>query len=158
MAYTIQFQSGQFEKRDRVFSYLQERIIKEGRFRATLIVGHKYGILPSIVIKPVRLVKAKEYCGNHPGECVIPPHGSKKKHVATYLEWEDWVAFNGMVNRVLNRFRANADVWSTPADVRGKMWVRKGLKARKRYDWEDKFLPGRSVPVRVWNQGDDSQF
>jgi hypothetical protein len=131
---------------------------KEGKFRATLTRGMDMHSHYTIRIKPVRLVKAKLYCGNHPGPCEINPFiGPVAKKNATWLEWNDWVKFHGLVNRVLNRFRANADVWSTPTDVRGKMWIRKGTKARKRFDWtEDESQYGRVV--RIWNQGTPDQF
>ncbi len=77
---------------------------------------------------------------------------------ATYLEWEDWVKFHAFVNRVLNRFHCNANVFTTPHDVKGKMWVRKGLKARKRYDWTDEFNSRFNRTIRVWNQGTEDQF
>lgn len=142
----------------KVFAYLQERMAKEGRFKANLtpsfvwVKGIQY---PTIEIKPVRLVKAKSYCGNHPGEC---PVSDKPKPKATYLEWDDWVKFHNLVNRCLNRFHADADVWSNPADVRGKMWIRKGKQARVKWDWHEKYSPGRSSPLRIWNQGTPDQF
>lgn len=76
---------------------------------------------------------------------------------ATYLEWNDWVKFHSVVNRVLNRFRADADVWSTPQDIRGKMMIRKGTKARLHYDWEEK-TDNYGRIIRVWNAGTPSQF
>jgi hypothetical protein len=149
--YTIKFLSGGIEKRDRVLAYLQERIVKENIFRATFKPLFDNRGNPCIGIKPVRLVKAKPYCGNHPGECAL----TTRKKVATYLEWNDWVRFHNFVNRVLNRFKANADVYSTPHD--GKMWIRKGLKQRVSWDYTEEYNKWGQV-VRIWNQGDDSQF
>src|SRR5580698_5490072 len=130
--YTIIINEGGYKKRDQVLEYLEARLIKEGKFRATLERGIDMKSRYTILIKPVRLVKAKPYCGQHPGACLL---SERPKPKSTLLEWNDWVAFHGLVNRVLNKFRANADVYSTPTDVKGKMWVRKGTKARKRYDW-----------------------
>lgn len=156
MAYTIQILQGGFEKRDRVLAYLNERLTKENIFNAKLTPSMEKG-LPSIIVKPVRLVKKKPYCGNHPGECQVNPFlGPQKKSNATYLEWNDWVAFHAVVNRVLNRFRCHANVWSNPQDVKGKMLIRLGLKSRKRYDWTEEWNGFQTV--RIWNKGTSDQF
>lgn len=158
MAYTIQILSGGEDKRTNVFRYLQSRMEKEGVFRAKLVPFYDNKGNPCIKIKPVRLVKAKPYCGNHPGPCELT---GRKKPNATYLEWDDWVKFHNLVNRVLNRFRCNANVFSTPHDVKGKMWVRKGLKPRIKYDWTEENITiygGFTRAVRVWNQGTLDQF
>jgi hypothetical protein len=149
----------------KVLAYLQERMAKEGRFKATLTPSFVWarGVqYPTIKIKPVRLVKAKPYCGNHPGECPVSDKPKPKSH---HLEWNDWVKFHDLVNRCLNRFHVDADVWSNPADVRGKMWIRKGKKARVKWDWTEKYLPNPFNfpqelvrPIRVWNQGTPDQF
>jgi len=159
MAYTIRFnQDNNGTIQGKVFAYLNERMTKEGKFRATLTPFTDNKGRTCIKIKPVRLVKKKPYCGNHPGECVINPFlGVQKKKNATYLEWNDWVQFHGLVNRVLNRFRVDADVWSTPQDVRGKMWIRKGKQARKQYDWTEDYS-AYGQPIRHWNVGDETQF
>jgi hypothetical protein len=104
------------------------------------------------------LINRKPYCGNHPGECLVNPFtGPTKKPNATYLEWDDWVKFHAFVNRVLNRFKTNANVWSTPMDVRGKMWIRKGTSPRINWDWEER-LDNYGRIVRDWNQGTPDQF
>ena len=163
MAYTIKFQAGKTELCNKVLSYLRERMAKEGVFTALLTpsaVWSRGGVsCPIIVVKPVRLLKKKAYCGNHPGECEINPftRTAPKKMNATFLEWEDWIKFHSLVNRCLNKFHADADVWSTPIDVNGKMWIRKGKSARKRYDWREVYNP-YGQDTRVWNQGDASQF
>ena len=155
--YTIQILKGGEAKRNRVLDYLRQRIAKDGRFTANMECAMDRR-LPSIHIKPVRLTKAKPYCGQHPGECVVNPFtGPTRKPRATWLEWDDWVAFHHLVNRALNRLRTHADVWSTPPDVRGKMWIRRGIKARLRYEWTEE--PGRyGLPIREWNQGTFDQF
>jgi hypothetical protein len=158
MAYTITLLDGGIAKQYQVLNYLAARMAKEGIFRATLTPSVDRHARCIIIVKPVRLIKAKPYCGNHPGECQINPFtGPQKKPRATYLEWEDWVKFHNLVNRVLNRFRANADVWSTPMDVKGKMWIRKGRKARVNWNWDESFdRYGRAI--RIWNQGTPDQF
>ena len=155
--YTIQILKGGEAKRNRVIQYLNERIAKDGRFRATLKADYDKG-LPSIHIKPIRLMKAKPYCGQHPGECVVNPFmGPQKKPRATYLEWDDWIAFHELVNRALNRLKADANVWSNPQDIKGKMWIRKGMKARIHYDWTET-RNRYGLPIREWNPGTDDQF
>ena len=155
--YCITFIAGGIEKRDRVLPYLIGRINKSNRFRAEVFPFADKHNRPCIRIKTVRLTKKKSYCGNHPGECQVSPFGNRKKPVVSYLEWNDWVAFHSIVNKVLNRFRANAEVWSEPQDVKGKMWIRKGTKARLHYDWtEDCDSYGRII--RYWNQGTPDQF
>lgn len=169
MAYTIQVFKGGHEKRDRILVYLRERLIKDGRFRAMLEPGEEktsrtdrnriqearyQHSLPCIRIRLVRLVKKKAYCGNHPGEC---PVDNKPKPISSHLEWEDWVKFHAIVNRALNRFKTDANVWSLPHDVRGRMWIRKGLQARLHYDWTERFDSyGRAI--RDWNPGTEDQF
>lgn len=167
MAYTIQFLKGNEEKRNRVLVYLRERLIKDGRFNCRLVGSHiatskhdRLGMakavytVPGILIEKVRLVKAKSYCGNHPGSCLA---SDKRKPIATYLEWDDWVAFHGIVNRVLNRFKSDANVWTLPQDVKGKFLIRQGLKARIKYDWTEE-INSYGQPVHIWNTGDYSQF
>lgn len=154
MAYTIQILSGGLEKQHKVLNYLNERMAKEGNFRAKLTPSLNSKGNPIILVKQVRLVKSKPYCGNHPGPCEL--NGQKKKTM-TYLEWNDWISFHGLVNRVLNRFKCSADVWSEPQDIRGKMYMRKGLKSRLHYDYEESFNAyGRAV--RNWNPGTPDQF
>src|SRR5271166_3443002 len=113
MAYTIEFLTNDVAKRDGILAHLQARLIKDGRFRATLtpISIYKKGgkLVPAIVVKPVCLVHKKPYCGNHPGPCEVNPFlGPQKKPNATYLEWNDWVAFHKVVNTILNKYRVNA--------------------------------------------------
>jgi hypothetical protein len=151
--YTIIINEGGYKKRDQVLEYLEARLIKEGKFRATLERGIDMKSRYTILIRPVRLVKAKPYCGQHAFEC---PVGTKKKN-ATYLEFNDWIKFHGLVNRVLNKFRTNADVFSTPLETRGKFWIRKGHKARVKWDVEQSFDQyGRRV--QHWNNGTIDQF
>jgi hypothetical protein len=168
MAYTIQFLKGGIEKRDRVLADLNARLAKDGRFRCTFTLGevkttrqdrtniaglYRAYSLPSILVGNVRLTEKKPYCGNHPGEC---PVGSPKPN-STRLEWDDWVTFHGLVNRSLNKFKADANVWSLPYDVKGRMWIRRGRQARLRYDWTET-TDGFSRNIRIWNQGTPDQF
>lgn len=173
--YTIQFLLGGEVKRAKVLNYLQQRLAKDGRFRCTLTpsevattksdrqsvfgpnrpwLNSQPKMVPAILVSRVRLIKAKPYCGNHPGECQV---SSRPKPVSTYLEWDDWVKFHSLVNKVLNRFQANANVWSLPPDVKGKMWIRKNTQGRQRYDWTER-VDNYGRVVRDWNPGTEDQF
>jgi hypothetical protein len=155
--YTIQFRADEYSKRDKILEALQARIVKDGKFKATLTPVVNYGwkgtAFPAIRVKPVRMAKKRLYCGAHFGEC---PVDAPKKN-ATYLEYEDWVKFHKLVNSVLNKFRTDADVWTTPTEVRGKYWIRKGTKARKLFD-ATVSLDQYGRRVQNWNLGDASQF
>jgi len=159
MAYTIRFNDPKYNKVGTVFNYIHERLAKENVFNARLRVTLDTKGRQCFIIKPVRLVKAKPYCGQHFGECVINPFTNKapKKKVMTLLESEDWIKFNRFINRCLNRFRVDADVWSTPLDTKGKCFIRKGKFGRIRYDYEETFNSyGRAI--HVWNNGTYDQF
>lgn len=72
-----------------------------------------------IEIGKVRLRVAKDYCGNHPLPCPVrpwQPHQAHKK--LTYLEGADWVAFNDMLNDVLDKLKVSADVASSHVIIR----------------------------------------
>lgn len=156
MAYTIQILEAGEKKQTLLLAALQAKLVKDGKYNAKLVIGMA-GKFPAIICKTVRLAKAKPYCGNHPGECeVIPGFATPKKKVMTYLEWDDWVKFHALVNGVLDRLRIRADVWSNPQDVPGKMWIRKGMNARVRWDWTENHNGFRTI--RIWNQGSPDQF
>jgi hypothetical protein len=156
--YTIQLLNSSSIKLNRIMEALKVKLSKDGRFTCDLVEGlvksGKRGQNDlAIFVKRVRLTKAKSYCGNHPGEC---PVTNERKPISKYLEWNDWVAFHALVNTTLNKFHTNANVWSLPQDVKGKMWIRKGKFARKRFDWDETYSYGRLV--RIWNAGTDDQF
>jgi len=161
--YTIKILRGGLEKRDQVIKALTERL-ERSRFTARLEPATIYARgsvegFPAIFVKPVRLRQAKPYCGQHAGECQINPFTKEppRKPNAKYLEFADWVEFHGVVNAVLNRLRVHADVWSTPTETRGKMWIRKDTRARVRYDSDTEYdVYGRAV--HTWNLGTDDQF
>jgi hypothetical protein len=149
MAYTIRVLRGGHDKREKVYLSLGDRLSRSP-FRAVLTLAN----MTDIIVKPVRFREKKPYCGNHPGPCEILWPGQKKMN-ATFLEWDDWVKFHKIVNAVLNRLKAHADVWSTPADVRGKMWIRRDMSPRLKYDYTQE--PGPRA-ARVWNTGTLDQF
>lgn len=156
--YTIQFLSKSTVQRDKVLTYLTSRMEKEGIFRAGLTPSTDNKGNPTILVKPVRLIKAKPYCGQHANECVAHPiFGFRKILKSTYLEWNDWIKFHNLVNGCLNRFRTNANVWTNPQEVRGKFWIRQGLKARVKYDVKESYdTYGRRI--QDWNLGTSDQF
>lgn len=130
-------------------------IREDGRFDvSSLRMGYQAGYW-TIWLSKIRLNASKPYCGNHPGPCDVANAGRKMR--AKYLEWDDWVAFHGLVNGVLDAIAVSADVWTLPQDVQGKFYIRRGLQARKVFDYEEGYNSyGR--PVRVWNKGTPDQF
>jgi len=166
MAYTIKIHGD--VSSDYVSLALGERIKADGRFSCSFegvgqsfYKGSKEGSRKpgfGFVIRRVRLSSKKPYCGNHPGNCLVHPiFGATKKKNMTLLEWDDWVAFHGIVNDVLDELELDADVWSKPLDVKGIMWIRKGHKRRIRYDYDEKDV-GSWAPLREWNRGTQDQF
>lgn len=176
--YSIVLLKGGDTKRDKVLEALRTAILKDGRFKVHSFVaqpyhttraeramlGEKAYVLPGIFLRgpsgfggAVRLTKTKPFCGNHPGPCEINPfRGPQKKKNSSTLEWDDWVAFHTLVNRVLNRAKASANVWTKPQDAKGKFWIRKGMMPRVRYDYTEEY--GRYAPLRIWNVGTPDQF
>jgi hypothetical protein len=147
---------------------LHEIIAKDGRFTFEIewkSYPHKgdrrFGSRQpgeGFVIRKVRLIAAKPYCGQHPGECFVTPFSKERKPRMKYLEWDDWVAFHALVNKVLDRFKACADVWSRPAEAGSDMWIRRGLRSRVRWEWEDDWTGQAFRPRQIWNPGTDDQF
>jgi hypothetical protein len=157
MAYTICLLRGDLSQQLKVLDALEARLLKSV-FTAKLTPAMDAKGNLTIIVKPVRLRQGKAYCGQHPGSCLVNPFfGPTKKPVAKWLEWDDWVKFHGLVNAVLNRLRIHADVWSTPTDVRGKMHIRKDMSPRIKWEWTESFTKF-GTPIRIWNQGDESQF
>jgi hypothetical protein len=135
---------------------LAKAVELDGRFSVELRVSIDEN---TIFVQQVRLTQAKEYCGQHPGECVVIPGFQRKKKRMRYLEWDDWIQFNNLVNDVLDKGRVKAEVWSTPMenlDKGKKFWIRKGLLRRVKYDYRE--VPTGGVPIRIWNTGSPDQF
>lgn len=118
-----------------------------------------------VVLHRIRLTKNKPYCGQHPGECVIGIIGilgARPKPALRCLEWGDWVRFNELINDVLDKMGACAEVWSRPRElpIRGqssnKFWIRKENRRRRRWDWESEWNGMREI--RRWDMGSESQF
>jgi hypothetical protein len=139
-----------------IIKRLDTRVVKDGRFRLRMI-----SIEDGEIHLKVRLKKAKPYCGQHSGECQIGPFGERQKRSGSWLEWDDWVQFNDLVNDVLDGLRACAEVWSVPPekmDKGKKFYVRRGRARRVRWDWEEQQTPGQWQALRIWNHGSPDQF
>lgn len=171
MAYTIELEDK--KSADRFIKALESKTKKDGRFKVgrveapeaeTLGVRARGKRAPRcrVVLRYIRLVKSKPYCGQHPGECVVGPLGPRPKPVLKCLEWDDWIAFNDLVNDVLDALGAPTQVWSVPREppLRGqskrKFWIRKDNKRRTQWDWEPEWDRGREI--RRWDMGSESQF
>lgn len=160
MPYTIKMQTAQIA--DVFVPRFKKALLEDGYFGIPDIAQHG----ESVELRKIRKTTPSEYCGQHPGPCLIPFFGERTKQKNRLLEWDDWVRFHGIVNRVLDEMGAVADVWSRPQEALpmpgtgsgSKFWIRKGAKGRVRYDWEDDYRPGRFNPVRLWNMGTPDQF
>lgn len=172
--YTIQVLQGGYDKAQALGRALQARITKDGRFRVNRIeyggspttredrkqLGKVY-TLPAILLQGIYLTHKKPYCGSHPGECLVNPFTGRAPHKpnASYLEWDDWVAFHALVNGVLSQRHARANVWTVPRERMDKgrrMWIRRGLQPRRRWEWDEHFEG--MVRTQVWNHGTEDQF
>jgi hypothetical protein len=163
--YTIQvFDSN---RSGEVFHALQQAITLDGRFKTRRMwvevlkttredrktLGKVY-TLPAILIQGIRLTYKKPYCGQHAAqEC---PVGTRKPNMSL-CEWNDWINFHNLINATLDHLQVAANVWTLPLEVKGKFWIRKGMKARVRFDADISY---NSMGRRVehWNLGDDTQF
>lgn len=159
MAYIIRSPTGDYSGRLKLARALQDRI-EASKFRATVHTNEPcYG---DIRIKHVRLAEPKPYCGQHPGECFVGPFGERPKRRMHYLEWEDWVEFHALVNKVIDGFGVNVDAWTNPQeklDKGRKMYVRRAdLGARQTFTWVDDWSGGGLRPVQIWNHGTPDQF
>lgn len=156
--YTIKILSGGTIKRARVHQLLTDRLA-HSKFTANIRMGMDNKGAPILTLKPVRLRKAKPYCGQHADICQINPFTGKlpKKPMAKFLEFNDWISFHKLVNGVLNRLKAHANVFSDPMECKGRFWIRKDLKPRVKFDSETDYDSyGRAF--HKWDLGSDSQF
>lgn len=134
---------------------LTARAEKDGRFRPRLTIEGG-----EVHVK-VRLSAPKPYCGQHPGECEIIAGFERPKRSGSWLEWDDWVQFNDLVNDVLDGLRACAEVYSVPPEIMDKgkkFYIRRGRARRVRWDWIEQQRAGFGRAVRVWNHGTADQF
>lgn len=72
-----------------------------------------------VEMRNIRLKAKKDYCGNHPLPCPVRPGQAHKPHKHhKFLEGADWVAFNDMVNDVLDAHNITANVGSSLVTTR----------------------------------------
>lgn len=107
----------------------------------------------TLELRRIRLNTPKSYCGQHPGPCVA---NGRKKMKARYLEWNEWIMFHDLINGLLEH--EEADVYSTPMECKGRMWIRRGRHPRRRWDYTERWPLGHMQPTRIWNNGTDDQF
>jgi hypothetical protein len=110
---------------DRLLPYLR-KAVESSRFKATFrdVSTSRSQI---IKIETVRLLTAKEYCGNHPNACELPHGHGHRNRRTNYLEGADWVEFNDLLNDVLDKLHLAADVASSICVIR------RGRQRRTRY-------------------------
>lgn len=112
-------------------------------------------------LRQVRRKERAAYCGQHAGPCVRPTRRGQRVN-SVCLDGDDWMRFHGVVNDVLDAMGLVAEVYTTPPDIRGKMYVRKpDLGRRLRYDYKDDNVHGRfnmGLPHYVWNPGTPDQW
>ncbi len=83
-----------------------------------------------VEIRKVRLNQKKDYCGNHPYACPVRAVKIPHQH-RTNLEGADWVAFNDMVNDVLDEIGCHANVASSLCIIRKGAFRRTEYKGHK---------------------------
>lgn len=164
MAYLIRLASSPAVSPLTVRDALTAALARDGRFRSTGIETYQTpwnrAVVDAVDLGKLRLTSPKPYCGQHPGECLV---GGPRKR-STHLEWEDWIALNGLVNDVLDSLEVSADVTTKPAEaidkmpgMKGLFWLRRGLERRHRYEWRT--APGQfGRSIRWWNPGTPDQF
>lgn len=116
-------------------AHLRLAVIADGRFTCGISVAPTRHATSDIEIRVIRLTTAKPYCGNHPGPCRMT---GTKRAKRNYLEWADWVAFNDLINDVLDEYNVAADVRALRS-----IRIRNGPARRIHYGWvQDKHGPG----------------
>jgi len=167
VAYTIKI-TGR-TRAETVKRALDEKVKRDGRFTCRTDARGDH-----VVVQRVRHTTARRYCGQHAGPCDIPRPFQRKKPVGKWLEWFDWIEFNGLVNDVLDAIERRSkhaafEAWSTPMDTaledpatrkyERKLWVRRDNRRRLHYDVRRGFL-GDVVRFEAYiaDYGSPSQF
>lgn len=160
MAYTIQINSEHTAQA--VLAAISAAVKRDGCFvvnsqtTKSEYKARKKRTFQMIYMERIRLTEPKEYCGNHPGPCIVNPFFNPPKRKYRFLEWDDWVAFHDLVNDVLDTMGVDADVWTRPQDAAGKFYMRRGKQRRLRYEYDEEYRGGRTL--RIWNLGTPDQF
>lgn len=111
--------------------------------------------IPALKVSSVRLRKAKDYCGQHPGPCLA--FGLQRHRRGRWLEGADWIGFNAMVNDLFDRLKLSVDVFSYNRDSRAnKYYIRRGLCRRVVYDMKTEYGFGR--PFSLWTEDTPDNF
>ena len=131
--------------------------IERSRFTAQIEAAnyspkHKFAKGGIIEIKGVRKRQRSDYCGNHPGECVINPFVERPHKKHTFLEGSDWVEFNDIVNDLLDALTVAADVYSEPLETKGRLYIRLGRERAVHYNHVD-FFGAYGLQGRAWAGG-----
>ncbi len=156
MPYTIRIKADAYNSVAAKFTDLMDEKRKASEFHWYWSQSVRNGYV-DIEISRVRLKIAKPYCGQHAGPCQL---SNKPKPNSTFLEWEDWVRFNNLMNDICDELKLEATIWSVPRerlDVGKRMFVRRDRRRRVAYD---------TVPVTgrfgrtdyIWNHGTSDQF
>lgn len=95
--------------------------------------GRGTGGRDSLRLRMIRLRRAKHYCGQHAGPCPANPLFEAPHRACRYLEGADWVAFDDMINDVLDRHRIEARVWSKGTEFLRPYFIRRGRARRTAY-------------------------
>lgn len=118
-----------------------EAFLERSRFTVRCIdYKARGGNQTAIELREIRLREKKDYCGQHAGPCLLNERRHREYH---YLEGLDWVAFNDMVNDLLDQMNLEADVTSSACRVR------RGGARRINYGMHD-------VRVGVWDKNGDT--
>ncbi len=122
---------------------LVEEKMKLSRFHARLEVG-THGKSPGLKLTVIRLKRKKSYCGAHPGPC--PNDGNRRHTNSTFLEGQDWIGFNAMLNDVLDKNGVDCTVFSYNREKMGggKYYVRRGKLRRVNYPYKWATFWGRT--------------
>jgi hypothetical protein len=113
-----------------------------------------------IKIRNIRLKEKKEYCGNHPAECIVI-FGPERTRRGVWLEGLDWVEFNDRINDILDELNISANVYTSVCHIRKgerrrihygmwtdgrfNFWAKHGNSERYE-DWRGKIAPNSIYP------------
>lgn len=103
---------------------------------------------PAIILRRIRLVRAKPYCGQHAGPCLR--RSPRRERCSSYLEGADWVAFNDMLNDAFNRTRLRVSIWSKGPEL-GLFFTRLGDRSRIQYSASHSLLI--APELLLWDTG-----
>lgn len=108
--------------------------LKASRFTARTSLEKSSPNRPGIKIECIRLRRKKDYCGAHPGPCLV---GGRRHTRAFYLEGLDWVGFNALLNDLLDANAVDAHVFSfnREAIISGRYYIRRGRRRRTAYPY-----------------------